>query len=473
MIEILSTEQMQVLAATVARPEPAPSTTSSANGQHDLRLDIPKWLSARGVSFKVKDRPDQQGRQVFLLQQCPFDSSHGAANEVAIYQAPDGKIGAGCKHNSCIGRGWQEFKEQIGKPDRDHFDPPPSVNNRNHSPRQDSRDDALIFWEPSIVSMSSIEPRAVKWLWKNRIPNGKLVSLSGNPGLGKTLVLIDIASRVTTGASWPDGCPGGEPGGVVICSAEDDPHDTLRPRFDAAGADVSRINLVESVVQMDAKTKRRSERLIDLQRDLTAISKALDATPNCKLLIMDPINAYLGKTDSHKNAEVRQILGPVAEMCHRKGVAFIYLGHLNKTTNGPAMYRTAGSLAFVAAARVAYIVAESKQDPNVRLFLPVKNNLAANIGGLSFQVVAENDLPRIAWSDIPVTMTADEALATDTRESRGNLTQDKVWLAGTTRRRPAGLRRVDGTGQGRRYFQKSAVQRQESRWRIRPENRDR
>ena len=277
--------------------------------------------------------------------------------------------------------------------------------------------------------MSSIQPRAVEWLWKHRIPNGKLVSLSGNPGLGKTLVLIDIASRVTTGASWPDGCPGGEPGGVVICSAEDDPHDTLRPRCDAAGADVSRINLVQSVVQMDAKTKRRSERLIDLQRDLNAISKALDFTPGCKLLIMDPINAYLGKTDSHKNAEVRQVLGPVAEMCHRKGVAFIYLGHLNKQANGPAMYRTAGSLAFVAAARVAYIVAESKQDPNTRLFLPVKNNLAPNIGGLSFQVVAVNDQPRIEWNDLPVTMTADEALATDPRQARGNLTQDKEWLA--------------------------------------------
>ena len=90
-----------------------------------------------------------------------------------------------------------------------------------------------IRWEPTIVPMNTIEPRTVKWLWKNRIPNGKLVSLSGNPGLGKTLVLMDISSRVTTGADRPDGERGGEPGGVVICSAEDDPHDTLRPRLDA------------------------------------------------------------------------------------------------------------------------------------------------------------------------------------------------------------------------------------------------
>ncbi len=301
-----------------------------------------------------------------------------------------------------------------------------SVN--SDSRNTDSRNEPSKYWEPNIVPMNSIEPRAVQWLWKYRIPNGKLVSLSGNPGLGKTLVLMDIAAHVTTGAAWPDGEPGGDPGGVVICSAEDDPHDTLRPRLDAAGADVSRINLVQSVVLMDPKSKKKSERLIDLQQDRDAIGKAMDLTANCKLLIMDPINAYLGKTDSHKNAEVRQVLGPVAELCHRKCVAFIYLGHLNKTTNGPALYRAAGSIAFVAAARVAYMVVESKDDSSIRLFLPVKNNLAPNIGGLSFQVVAVNDLPRIEWNDTPVTTTADEALATDSRGVRGNLEHDKEWL---------------------------------------------
>ncbi len=295
--------------------------------------------------------------------------------------------------------------------------------------RADLPNETSNYWEPNIVAMNNITPRAVEWLWKNRIPNGKLVSLSGNPGLGKTLVLMDIAARVSLGSDWPDGEPGDrQPGGVVICSAEDDPHDTLRPRLDAAGADVSRINLVQSVVLMDGKTKKKSERLIDLQQDRDVIGKAMDLTANCKLLIMDPINAYLGKTDSHKNAEVRQILGPIAELCHRKGVAFIYLGHLNKSNSGPALYRAAGSIAFVAAARVAYMVVESKEDPNTRLFLPVKNNLAPNIGGLSFQVVAVNDLPRVEWNDAAISMTADEALSTDARGARGNAEHDKDWL---------------------------------------------
>jgi hypothetical protein len=420
-VQVVSRGKLEALAGMATEPDRKQS--ANGNGQYDHRLDVPKWLTARGVGFTTKGNTDGHGRTIYILTVCPFDSSHGGSGEVSVMQGQDGSLAAACMHSSCTGKDWQAFKLAIGKPDADHYDPPLSA-----PQRKDSRDDSLVFWEPNIVAMNSITPRQVEWLWKNRIPNGKLVSLSGNPGLGKSLVLMDITARVSTGAPWPDGCPGGEPGGVVICSAEDDPHDTLRPRLDAAGADVDRINLVQSVVQMDAKTKRRSERLIDLQRDLLAIGKAIEATPGCKLLIMDPINAYLGKTDSHKNAEVRQVLGPVAEMCHRMKVAFIYLGHLNKTTNGPAMFRTAGSMAFVAAARVAYIVAEDKTDANVRLFIPVKNNLAPNIGGLSFQVVAENDLPRIEWNNLPVTMSADEALSHDPRQTKGNLEHDKEWL---------------------------------------------
>jgi putative DNA primase/helicase len=424
-LEIVPVEKLEAIAAMVAAPVSLPSS----NGQYDHRLDVPKWLSARSVAFQKKDRPTSDGRTVYVLERCPFDSSHGKNGEVSVMQRADGALSAACMHNSCTGRGWQQFKEAIGAPDPDHYDPPLNANNRYQSSSQDSRNETLNYWEPKIVAMNTIEPRAVEWLWKNRIPNGKLVSLSGNPGLGKTLVLMDIAARVSTGAAWPDGEPGGDHGGVVICSAEDDPYDTLRPRLDAAGADVSRINLVQSVVLLDAKSKKKSERLIDLQQDHDAIGKAMDMTANCKLLIMDPINAYLGKTDSHKNAEVRQILGPVAELCHRKGVAFIYLGHLNKSNSGPAMYRTAGSLAFIAAARVAYIVAESKEDPNTRLFLPVKNNLAPNIGGLSFQVVTVDEQPRVQWNAAAIAMTADEALSTDARGARGNVTQDKEWLA--------------------------------------------
>ncbi|MEI8375064.1 MAG: AAA family ATPase [Planctomycetota bacterium] len=289
---------------------------------------------------------------------------------------------------------------------------------------------AIAEWELRIIRMDTVQPRKVDWLWLNRIPTGKLVSLFGMPGLGKSMVLLDFAARTTVGADWPDGAPGGSPGGVVILSGEDDPEDTLRPRLDAAGADCSLISLVASVTLTDAKTKKTAERLVNLQSDLASIEKAILATPNCKLFILDPINCYLGKCDSHKNAEVRGILGPVAEMCARLGVTCIFLGHLNKSMNGPAMFKAAGSMAFVAAARVAYVIAESQDDPNTRLFLPVKNNLAPNIGGLSFTVVAdENEQPRVEWDSQPVCTTADEALSHNPQQSRGNVKSDGEWLS--------------------------------------------
>jgi hypothetical protein len=125
-VETVPVELLEALAATAASPEPSRSQ-ASGNGHGEpftSRLDVPRWLAARGVAFKTKDRPDHLGRTVYKLDNCPFDSGHGAAGEVAIYQAPDGKLAAGCMHTSCNGRGWQEFKTAIGAPDPDHWDPP-------------------------------------------------------------------------------------------------------------------------------------------------------------------------------------------------------------------------------------------------------------------------------------------------------------------------------------------------------------
>ena len=122
-VEVVPVSLLQTLAAAVKQSEPAKSP-DNGNGCHESRLDVDRWLSDRGISHRRKDHPDGYGRTVFLLNECPFDANHGSSGEVAIYQAPDGKMAAGCKHNSCTGRGWREFKERIGKPDANHYDPP-------------------------------------------------------------------------------------------------------------------------------------------------------------------------------------------------------------------------------------------------------------------------------------------------------------------------------------------------------------
>ncbi|MFO8013675.1 MAG: AAA family ATPase [Phycisphaerae bacterium] len=114
------------------------------------------------------------------------------------------------------------------------------------------------------VCMADVEPEEVRWLWPERIALGKPTILVGDPGLGKSFITLDLAARVTTGAAWPDGAPGGEPGGGVILSAEDGLADTIRPRLDAAGADVTRITALQAVQVANVRGGGSLEEPVDL-----------------------------------------------------------------------------------------------------------------------------------------------------------------------------------------------------------------
>jgi hypothetical protein len=134
MITVLPVEKLQAVAAMVKAPPAKPSTSSNGNGApFTNRLDVPRWLKDRGVGHHVKDRPDSKGRTVYVLDVCPFDGGHGGNGEVSVMQWPDGKLAAACMHNSCTGRGWQEFKTAIGPPDANHWDPPRSDHRHNGS----------------------------------------------------------------------------------------------------------------------------------------------------------------------------------------------------------------------------------------------------------------------------------------------------------------------------------------------------
>ena len=147
-----------------------------------------------------------------------------------------------------------------------------------------------------------------------------------------------------------------------MLSAEDDPGDTIRPRLDAAGADCSRISLLAGVAWDDDQDAQVAT--FNLARDLRALDAAIESTPECRLVVIDPISAFCGSTDSHKNSDVRGLLAPLSELVQRRQVAVVGVNHLNKSTaGGPAIYRTMGSLAFVAAARAAWAVVKDKDDP--------------------------------------------------------------------------------------------------------------
>jgi AAA domain len=243
--------------------------------------------------------------------------------------------------------------------------------------------------------------------------------IAGEPGLGKSFLTLDLAARVTTGNPWPDGPHGfNEAGAVVLLSAEDDIADTIRPRLDRAGADVKQVNALQGVEFLGDKSRPQMCRSFNLESDLQALEQAIVATADCRLVVIDPISSFLGKTDSHKNAEVRGVLAPLSALAAKHRVALVGVTHLNKCTGGKAINRVIGSIAFTGQARAAWLVTAAKGNTMRRLLLPVKNNLAEDVGGLAYSIIDG----AVAWERDSVSISADDALA------------DEPWNGGRTER---------------------------------------
>jgi hypothetical protein len=285
--------------------------------------------------------------------------------------------------------------------------------------------------------VSEVQARPIRWLWPYRIPRGKLTIVAGHPGLGKSLLTAYLAARVTTGGAWPDGLGHAVGGGqVIILTAEDDTADTLRPRLEAAGADLSRVHVVDGVIRGYSGDGTRHQRQFSLESDLAALDRKLTELQRVELVVMDPISAYLGNIDSHINAEVRGALGPVKELAERHAAAFTAVSHMSKAGGTQALLRVTGSLAFIAAARAGYLVADDPQTDRRKLFLPLKNNLAKPQTGLAFYIEEVHlesaagpiETSRVVWHDTPVTMTADEVMAQTTPEESSALREAQDWL---------------------------------------------
>ena len=181
----------------------------------------------------------------------------------------------------------------LGQPDRTEF-----------TEREDQSD---VVDRPVVQSLSSVSRERVSWVWDRRIARRKLNIVAGEPGEGKSTLTLDVAARITRGATWPDGGLAPQ-GSVLLLSAEDGLGDTIAPRLDAAGADSSQVHALTSVRSIDGK-----DRHLDLSRDLPQLEAAIRQVRPL-LVVIDPLSAYLGKTDTWKDSEVRSLLSPLAAM---------------------------------------------------------------------------------------------------------------------------------------------------------------
>ena len=264
---------------------------------------------------------------------------------------------------------------------------------------------------PVLVCMAEVQPREVRWLWPGRVPLGRLTLLVGRPKEGKSFLTTDMASRVTTGTPWPDGtaCPKGS---VIFISAEDDPADTIRPRLDAHYADPSRVHLLRAVRHVNEKGK--PEEVMFTLADAAALEAAIAAVPDCKLVVIDPIGSFLGgRTDAHRDNEVRAVLAPVAGLAEKYNTAVLVVCHTRKSPGTNADEQTLGSRGFVGIARAVWHMSRDRENKSRRLLLPGGQNLAREPSGLAFTISGEP--ARLCWEREPVAMTADDALADERR----------------------------------------------------------
>lgn len=288
---------------------------------------------------------------------------------------------------------------------------------------------------PKLRCMADVERKPIRWLWKGRIPLGKVTLIAGHPDAGKSVLTIDIAARASTAGSWPDAAPALEkPASVILLSAEDDAEDTIAPRLDAARADPKRVHVMEAV--FEEKDGGLAERWPSLLTDLEAIRAAVKGRENVRLVVVDPLSAYLGRADSYKDADVRQVLGPLAALAAKLHVAVVAVMHCNKSTIQRAVHRVSGSIAFVAAARVAWLVATEPHNPERHLMLRLKNNLSRSRSGLAYGIVDSSVLglsdpvPRISWEEGVLDLDAEGLLRAEEkeRERPSELQRAATWL---------------------------------------------
>lgn len=274
-----------------------------------------------------------------------------------------------------------------------------------------------------VVSMvlADVKTEAVRWHWHGRIPVGKLCIVQGDPGISKSMFTMYVTACLTTGRPFYGENFGGTPCDVLVISYEDSGADTLKPRAQAAGADMARVHVIQGVGE--------NREQFTLPDDLLALRAKIEAT-GAGLVIIDPIGAAIGGgVDSYVDASVRRMLAPLAQLADDTGCTVLLIVHLSKGSK-PAIHAGLGSVAFTGAARVVLAVGAAPDNAGARILASVKNNVSQLAPSLRYCIstwhgYAEADgepfeAPYIEW------VGTDDATADDLIAARNEQPNDRT-----------------------------------------------
>lgn len=232
------------------------------------------------------------------------------------------------------------------------------------------------------VSAADITPRRVQWIWKGRIPKGKITVVAGDAARGKTTLAINLIGRLSDGRHLPLAPPSrtAPPMKCLIMTAEDDYSDTVVPRLLAAHANLDNVEFLDGYMGENGKV------LLTLPEDIDSLRVKIQRT-NAKILLIDPFNAFLnGKTDSYRDSDIRRVLHPLSKLAEETSVAILLIFHLNKNTTANALQRIVGSVGIGAAARSVLFVAPNLENEDERIMAVAKVSNAAVPSSLTFRI---------------------------------------------------------------------------------------
>ena len=337
------------------------------------------YLSLGGVSGKalrqfLSERPDVE--RVFLCLDA--DKAGEDACKCLAALLPD--TVSVTRIQPCM-KDWNEVLVHRAEiPNRNYF--------KSIVPKEPSKPETV-----KIIRMSDVELTPVEWLWKPYLPFGKLSVLQGNPGEGKTYFAMHLAAACTNGKLLPN-MERMEPFNVIYQTAEDGLGDTVKPRLIEAGADLDRVLVIDdSEVQLTLSDERIEKAIVE---------------NNARLVIIDPIQAYLGAdVDMNRANEVRPIFMRLGQVAQRTGCAILLIGHLNKAAGMQSLQRGLGSIDIAAAVRSVLFIGKLKHDPTMRILTHEKSSLAPPGASLAFSLGDEGGFRWVGEYDI----TADEMLS--------------------------------------------------------------